>query len=299
MGIGLILITIMLNSRSSSSSRSIICLTSLSHSGSTVFSMALACHQYTVSLGEVYQVLRKGPQFWLHANNNLCSCGQSADTCEFWGPTLRKLINNDVVSPTAPDYFQYAYRLLLDEFARIYPDTMRPIDTSKGVKHLTLLAKDTHVHPSVVFLIRDVRSYAFSQTRLARSQNRKGIKKVKGHHWYQMLRWLKDNRQRESLLTSLQLPYTTAGYEPFCFDPSAVLADTDKFLTLPQRQATANLAQSKHHVLFGNPMRHCETRKKHVHYDHRWFNDTDYLAPAALLPFVMKYNKHKVYGNGL
>lgn len=276
----------------------ITCLTSLSHSGSTVFSMALACHQNTVSLGEIYQVLRKGPQFWLYATENTCSCGQPASTCDFWGPTLRKLLAEDIVSPTSPHYFQNAYRLLLREFARIYTTDMRAIDTSKGVKHLKLLADDTQIDPTVVFLIRDVRSYACSQTRLARSQNRKGVKKVKGHHWYQMLRWHKDNKQRESLLSSLGLPYITAGYEPFCFDPPAILSLTDDFLALPKRQESANLVQSKHHVLFGNPMRNCETRKKKVHYDHRWFNETDYLAPAALLPFVMKYNKQKVYGEG-
>lgn len=274
----------------------ITCLTSLSHSGSTVFSMALACHQNTVSLGEIYQVLRKGPQFWLHATDNTCSCGKPASECDFWGPTLRKLIAQDIVSPTSEHYYQQAYRLLLNEFTRIYSPQARAIDTSKGVKHLKILAQDKLINPTVVFLIRDVRSYACSQTRLARAQNRKGVKKIKGHHWYQMLRWHKDNKQRESLLASLGLPYITTGYEPFCFDPATVIQQTDDFLALPKRQATANLAESKHHVLFGNPMRNCETRKKKVHYDSRWFNETDYLAPAALLPFVMKYNKQKVYG---
>ncbi|MBU2979577.1 hypothetical protein [Alteromonas sp. C1M14] len=273
----------------------VICLTSLSHSGSTVFSMALACHQNTVSLGEVYQVLREGPEYWLNANDKICSCGQPAAKCDYWGPALRKLIEQKVTSPSTDGYFEQAYHLLLDEFRHLYSPQMQAIDTSKGVKHLKLLADSGNIDTRVVFLIRDVRSYSCSQTRLARSENRKGFKKVKGHHWYQMLRWLIDNKKRESLLSSLALPYTTTGYEPFCFEKESVLADTFAFLDLPSRSSSANLAESKHHVLFGNPMRNCESRKQKVHYDSRWFNETGYLTPAAMFPFVMQYNKAKVY----
>ncbi|MEG3766970.1 hypothetical protein [Alteromonas sp. 14N.309.X.WAT.G.H12] len=273
----------------------VICLTSLSHSGSTVFSMALACHQNTVSLGEVYQVLREGPEFWLGANDKVCSCGQPASECEFWGPALRKLTDKQVTSPNADGYYGQAYQLLLEEFRRIYSPQMQAIDTSKGVKHLKLLANSNAIDTRIVFLIRDVRSYSCSQTRLARAQERKGLKKVKGHHWYQMLRWLVNNKKRESLLTSLNLPFITTGYEPFCFEKDKVLSETFSFLNLPTQHCSANMAESKHHVLFGNPMRHCKTRKQKVHYDSRWFKETGYLAPAAFLPFVMQYNKAKVY----
>lgn len=276
----------------------VICLTSLSHSGSTVFSMALACHQNTVSLGEIYQVLREGPEFWLGANDKICSCGQPASKCEYWGPALRKLSEKQVTSPSADGYYEQAYHLLLEEFRRIYSPQMQAIDTSKGVKHLKLLANNKAIDTRVVFLIRDVRSYSCSQTRLARAQKRKGFKKVKGHHWYQMLRWLVNNKKRESLLTSLNLPFTTAGYEPFCFEKENILTETFSFLNLPTQTGSADLAESKHHVLFGNPMRHCETRKQKVHYDSRWFHETGYLAPAAIFPFVMQYNKTKVYNFG-
>lgn len=275
----------------------IICLTSLSHSGSTVFSMALACHENVVSLGEVYQVLREGPEYWLNNTERLCSCGQSAFECEFWHTALNNLCSQDIISPAQPNYFINAYHSILNTFKDVHGNQYCPVDTSKGTKHLQLFAQSETINPKALLLIRDVRAYTCSQTKLARSQNRKGLKKVKGHYWYQMLRWHHGNTKRENLLNSLRLPYITIGYESFCFNEAATLSKTFDFLGLKEQQKNNGLSQSKHHVLFGNPMKNCSKRKAEVRYDARWLHETDYMGPAAIFPFVMQYNKSRVYAN--
>ena len=273
----------------------IICLTSLSHSGSTVFSMALACHENLISLGEIYQVLRMGPTYWLNKLEHRCSCGAPAEQCDFWQPVLATMRRFNIIDPTSPSYYPDAYATLLNQFAKLYGKDYQPIDTSKGVKHLKLLAGSQTIDARALFLIRDVRSYASSQARLARSQSRKGFKKVKGHYWYQMMRWLSDNKKRESLLNELALPFETVGYEPFCFNPSETLDNVYDFLALAKTSSNENLDKSTHHVLFGNPMRNCETRKAEVRYDDRWFSETDYMLAAALIPTLMQYNQARVY----
>jgi len=276
----------------------IICLTSLSHSGSTVFSMALACHENLISLGEVYQVLRMGPTYWLNRQEHRCSCGAPAEQCDFWRPVLTSMRSLDTINPTQPNYYPEAYATVLAQFSKLYGKDYRPIDTSKGIKHLKLLAKSETIDARALFLIRDVRSYASSQARLARSQPRKGLKKVKGHYWYQMMRWLSDNKKRESLLTDLALPFETVGYEPFCFNPTQTLDSVYDFLSLPKTSSNKNLVKSTHHVLFGNPMRNCETRKTEIRYDDRWFSETNYMLAAALIPTLMQYNQARVYASG-
>ena len=281
----------------SSDKQSIIFLTSLSHSGSTVFSMALACHENLVSLGEVYQVLREAPEYWLNNNEQTCSCGQPAHQCDFWGSALKRMANQKL-SPEQPNYFNNAYSTVMSTFQNLYGNNYQAIDTSKGIKHLQLLSNNKAINAKAIHLIRDVRAYACSQIKLARSQNRKGFKKVKGHHWYQMLRWLHGNSKRETLLKSLNVPYTTVGYESFCFHKNPTLEKTFEFLGLNHQPDTNTLAQSKHHVLFGNPMKNCPKRKSAVNYDARWLHETDYMTPAAFLPFVMQYNRSKVYPPG-
>lgn len=286
------------NDAFSPSKQTIVCLTSLSHSGSTVFSMALACHENLISLGEIYQVLRMGPTYWLNKQAHLCSCGAPADKCEFWQPVLSQMRSLDILNPAKLNYYPDAYATVLSQFSKLYGNDYQPIDTSKGVKHLTLLAGSETIDVRALFLIRDVRSYASSQARLARSQPRKGLKKVKGHYWYQMMRWLSDNKKRESLLNELALPFEVVGYEPFCFNPSETLDNIYDFLALPKTPRNENLGKSTHHVLFGNPMRNCETRKAEIRYDDRWFSETNYMLAAALIPTLMQYNQARVYASG-
>lgn len=279
-------------------SKKFFAITSLSHSGSTVFSMALACHNNLVSLGEIFQVLRQRPSYWLNDDEHLCSCGQPAAKCGFWGPALTRLQQDipDIENPSSRyQHIPQAYDVLLDTFQSQFGEERRVVDTSKGTRHLKLIAEREELNPEVLLLLRDVRSFAYSQTRLAKRAKRKGLKKVKGHYWFQMLKWYFGNIKREKILKQNQVQYQKIGYEHFCFHTTDVLNELYDTLSLPPRSTTQSLAQAEHHILFGNPMRLSEKQAREVKYDSRWLKDSRYIVPAFLMPFVTRYNRKNVY----
>ena len=273
-------------------------VTSLSHSGSTAFSIALASHPDLISLGEVFQVLRHAPEYWLHDANHTCSCGKPTAQCGFWGPALEQIRANVPMPAKGEEKYSHvslAYKELLSYFHKVYGDEKRMVDTSKGIRHLNLIASDPLLSPTICFLLRDVRSYASSQTRLARSEQRSGLKKIKGHYWFPMLKWYQGNRKREKLLNRSELNVVKIGYEQFCFNVESVLGQVYHSAGLPLLSSTGNLEQAEHHILFGNPMRLSAKKSSEIAYDARWLKENDYLLPACLMPFVMKYNRQAVY----
>lgn len=275
-------------------------ITSLSHSGSTVFSMALACHQQLVTVGEVFQVVRKHPRAMLEDKARDCSCGKHASECEFWGPVLRALGNlNYQEGDKKYDHVPSAYEIVAQHFHSIYGDDRYMVDTSKGLHHIEAMIASTKLTPNAVFLLRDVRAYANSQTRLASKQNRKGLKKVKTHFWFQILKWYFGNRKREKLLLQTNTPYTTVGYDAFCFEIGKTLANVYEAMDLPPVCQDEDLSGSAHHVLFGNPMRLEPCAHAEIRYDSRWFSESGYILPLALMPFIQRYNKRKVYKAGV
>ncbi len=189
----------------------------------------------------------------------------------------------------------HAYKTLLEYFHRVYGDERRMVDTSKGLRHLNLITEHAAFSPTVCFLLRDVRSYACSQTRLARSEQRSGLKRVKGHYWYQMLKWYQGNRKREKLLARSDLNVVKIGYEQFCFNVESILGQVYQAAGLPLLPQGGNLEHAGHHILFGNPMRLSAKKSSTIAYDARWLKENDYLLPASLMPFVMKYNQQNVY----
>jgi hypothetical protein len=261
--------------------------------------MALACHQQLVSLGEVFQVIRKPADYWLIDNKDNCSCGKSAAECEFWSKALGRIKSLPIETSGQAKYqhIPAAYNIVLDTFQELYGDNMFPVDTSKGTRHLDFIAKDKGIDPNVLFLLRDVRSFSNSQTRLAKSQNRTGLRKLKNTHWFQLLKWYFGNKKRENMLCDNHIKYHTVGYETFCFKTNQTLSTAYSQLKLAPFQQGQDIQQSQHHVLFGNPIRLDQSKQQRIEYDARWLKDNGYIVPLALMPFVRHYNKNKVYGN--
>lgn len=272
----------------------IFTITSLSHSGSTVFSMALACHQQLVSVGEVFQILRDDPNKWLHDAAHNCSCGKHASECEFWGPVLRSL----KALPRTDDKYAHipkAYEIVADQFSAIFGKEKYMVDTSKGLHHIRAIEKTANLMNEAILLMRDVRAYACSQTRLTSKQNRKGLKKIKTHYWFQILKWYFGNRKRQKLLNELNIDYKSVGYDQFCFNIDKTLAAIYAKADLTEHAQCDSLAQSQHHVLFGNPMRLSTEAHAEIRYDNRWMVERGYLLPLVLFPFVGRYNSKNVY----
>lgn len=274
----------------------IITVTSLSHSGSTIFSMAMAGHQQLVSVGEVFQVLRKRPDVWLEDSAKYCSCGKHSSECEFWAPVLNAL-KSLPASETKYGHISAAYEIVARYFEEIFGADKYMVDTSKGLRHITVIQKSPLLTTQTIFLLRDVRAYACSQTRLAAKQNRKGLKKIKTQFWYHILRWYFGNRKREKLLKSTKTPYHTVGYDAFCFKVVPTLAKVYQNIGLSSTEQSAGLSNSQHHVLVGNPMRLEPGAHAEIRYDNRWFKETGYMLFLEMLPMIKRHNRIKVYAD--
>lgn len=265
----------------------VIVLNSLSHSGSTVLSMVLSASQNAVSLGEVYQILRDKPSKWLE-NNESCSCGKSSESCEFWHPVLRHIQTHQI------DDIAERYKYTLEQFTRIYGIHSTLIDTSKGDKHIDIYRR-LNVTFKLIYLLRDVRSFAYSQSKVAARQNRKGLKKIKGKVWFQFLKWYFGNKKRLNKFERASIEYHKIGFEDFCFNQSDRLIELCDYVDIPFNAEYLSMINAEHHVLMGNPMRHQKDKQSAIKYDSSWLSDRRNAIPSALFPFITAYNKRHVY----
>lgn len=265
----------------------VIVLNSLSHSGSTVISMVLSSAVNAVSLGEIYQVLRDNPDDWL-AKDDKCSCSNPLGMCEFWKPVLEHIKTKNITDIVE------RYRFSLEYFGKLYGENGILIDTSKGVKHLDIY-KQLDVHYKLVYLIRDVRSYAFSQSKVAARQKRKGIKKVKGQVWFQFLKWYFGNKKRLSKFSKEDINCHTVGYEDFCFNQEARLKQICAHTDIDYKETYLTMSESKHHVLMGNPMRNNKSKQAGIRYYSSWLTDKRNIIPSIIFPFVLSFNIKLVY----
>lgn len=265
----------------------IIVLNSLSHSGSTVLSMVLSSADNAVSLGEIYQILRDNPQDWLE-RNDACSCSNTLAACEFWKPVLEHIKSNNIVDIVE------RYRYAIQYFEKLYGENSVLVDTSKGVKHLAIYKK-LEINYKLIYLIRDVRSFAFSQSKVASRQVRKGIKKVKGKVWFQYLKWYFGNKKRLSQFSKEGIDYHKVGYEDFCFNQEERLEQICEHIDIEYKQTHLTLSDAEHHILMGNPMRKNKSKQNGIRYDSSWLRDKRNIIPSFILPFVLSYNAKHVY----
>lgn len=271
----------------------LVIINSLSHSGSTILSMIIANHDEMISLGEIYQVLREPSSYWLNDSDKKCSCGLAAAECEFWGNTLRKTNKLEETETDQHKLVAAKYKIAIDTFHQQYKDKT-PVDTSKGERHLKLLIKLAWPTIKLIYLIRDVRGYALSQTTLARSQNRKGIRRIKNSMSFQFLKWYFSNRNRLKIISHSSLDHVITSYEALCLNTASSTNTITNFLNVTDTQ-TPGLDSSQHHVLFGNPIRNTPDKRKSLQYDARWKNNIECEKTAKKLAFIMRYNKRMVY----
>lgn len=275
----------------------LIAINSLSHSGSTVLSMVLAGHNQLISLGEIFQVLREKPEKWLNDPDALCSCGEKADKCNIWGPALMKIAATPALSITTNKYdnINEKYQIVLETFNQVAGNDKTAIDTSKGFRHLKLIAENKNIDSNIIFLMRDARAYATSQTRIARSQNRKGLRKLKQSTFFQLIKWYFGNKQRISYIADQKIEAHYTSYEDLCFHSKATVNDICQSLNLDYQEQMIRLTDTNHHILFGNPMRLNKQKQMSLSYDSRWLANNDWNWPFAYLPKIKHFNKKHIY----
>jgi len=277
--------------------QNLVLVNSLSHSGSTVLSMVLAGHDNLISLGEVFQVLREDPSRWLDDAEAVCSCGAKAGDCNVWGTALRKIAENPALAMTENKYdnINEKYQIVLQTFNEVYGDKILAVDTSKGFRHLKQITNDDNINIETIFLMRDARAYATSQTRIARAQKRKGLRKIKQSTLFQLIKWYIGNRQRQKYIKEKKLNAHQTSYENLCFHSEDTVRDLCDFLDIPYQDKMIQLTDTQHHILFGNPMRLNKQKQMSLSYDSRWLANNEWTTPFALFGRIKKYNKKYIY----
>lgn len=273
-------------------------INSLSHSGSTLLSLVLSTKADCISLGEIYQVVRETPETFLDDKSYLCSCGETAANCPFWGPTLNDIKTKLPNNGKRHEQIYEKYQIVLDSFAEQYGDDKYLVDTSKGSKFLSFLDQHKDLNPQVFFLLRDVRSYTHSQVLNAQKQNRKGLKKLKSWPFFLFLKWYGGNKKRLDYFQKNRISHIKIGYEELCLEPEKTESRIHNFLKVDKPASDhLQIDMPESHILYGNDLRLKKQNKIAIKYDGRWLKNKSLFWPASILWFVTRFNHEHVYSN--
>jgi hypothetical protein len=282
------------------SSRKLLLIRGLGHSGTTILDLALGAHPRMVGLGEAARILRRplpgeehrGPA-QLRAelrHQRVCTCGATAAQCPVWGDLLEWLPAHDHLP-------------LADKFRRLMEAvSFAGVQAGHADDWLVDSYQDDLELPSqsfpdldvrVVFLVRDVRSWVHSRVRDRRNKGKSllGVRNV--------VRWCRVNRRFERELQRCGKPVFPLGYEELALAPDQALGRLCEWLGLEFSEAmlTPGLASGSH-ILSGNRVRFDPQKTRQIRYDASWLQAPAWPASAALIwPQLAQMNRRLVYAN--
>ena len=271
--------------------RRVVFIASLGHSGSTLLDLILGSHPAVVGLGEVGRSAAPagaGPG----DGSPVCSCGRPAAECDFWGRVLPRL----AAEPAADE--RRRYEIVLDGFAAQFGADRIAVDSSKYLSWLGILAGLDDIDLRVLFLVRDVRSFAISEIDNVDRKRATGRAYRGTGGFTAFRRWHAENLKMARFLAARGLPFLRVGYEELCLAPGQTVPRICRFLDVPYEPAMLELARSSSHVLRGNRMRH-DAGRRAIAYDPRWLVRREWMLPALLCPRIMRFNREQVYSSGL
>ncbi len=258
---------------------------SLSHSGSTVLDLMLSRHEKAVGLGEVHSVFKR-KQATQEGTESTCSCGEHMNACELW---TQYKITEEAINPK--DYKQ-KYEILFHTAPVNESEVV--VDSSKEYKNLDTL-HDMHqkgeIELHVIFLIKDVRSWAVS---VEKAKRRSG--KPPSSYLTSFLRWYKRNKRIERHLQGNKIPYTQIGYDELCFHQKKAFKKIFSDAELSSQEFSME-NQPTTHIAYGNRTKKEQPESGALKYDDRWVHNYRLNFMILLLPFVFSWNKRNVYGN--
>ncbi len=277
------------------------------HSGSTLLNLMRGGHPRLIAVGEVYSLFGAKQMNWLERGQEVrCSCGMHLDQCEFWGPVAQRLRENDRNQGSV----QEAYCIFLESFHEYFGADAIPVDISKTDEALQALRELDDVELNVIFLIRDVRSWAVSM----RDVNRRAgefkvtdlVKKFGWKAWRPFLgrttvkyfwHWYLLNKGTQKLLRENGIKSFQIGYEELTLYPDFIMRKISEFLEVDFVEDLLRPGGGIGHVIIGNRMRSDPNKRERVAYDDRWFYSLEWQWPAILFPNIMRYNSAEVYRN--
>jgi hypothetical protein len=271
--------------------RPLVFIAGLGHSGSTVLDMMVGGHPQFIGLGEVKQVLQGDRLHRDRLQREICTCGRKMPECEFWGEVLQR-----IRSTRGEDYVE-RYRMLLEVFDEVFAPDIIPVDSSKSMPYLRMLARIPDLDVKVLYIIRDVRSWSVSQLDTIK-QAQKKPKPLQNNAYYFFWRWYIRNRRYLGFTSGQNLHVHQLGYEELALQPEKTLKAVCRFLGVEFDPSMLNIRKTRSHSVLGNRMR-TQKEKTRIQYDHRWFVRNEWKIPSVLFPNIMNYNRRQVYREGL
>ena len=266
-----------------------IYIVSLFHSGSTLLNLLLGCHSKAVALGEIHSVYRK-----IKDKQRVCTCGEEIDQCRVWSHLFQQYRNNR-------ETFISFYNDLIKNVEGQYSNEHLIIDSSKRLGTLKYLIENGIKDISVLFLIKDVRSFTQSINSLKHSKGKRkkdGWRRIYKYFVpYNIRRWHRENKEIKEYLTTHNVSHFQIGYEELCFFPEEMLRQISKFLEIDFERNMLIPQKSHSHIIRGNRMRFDSNKLSGIKYDARWKNNRMISFLCPLFSSVMNWNDKNVYSN--
>lgn len=282
----------------------LIYIAGLAHSGSTVLNLCLGSHPRLVGLAEIHWMTQFNEVQLRDEAGQICTCGQRAGQCAFWGPVFNEMLANVDADPQA------RYQIIFRHFLRHFGPDAVLVDSSKGWPALQCLTQIPGLDIHVLFLIRDVRAFIFShQKALPQELKMKRLRPITGaarvDSWlyrltikqplYLAWKWYLRNRQLERRLAASGLPTHTVSYEHFAQQPQQALEEICAFLGIDYTAEMLVPGAGESHNFLGNQMMFLDEKKASIQYDDRWTQRREWRLAYALSPHIAHYNQQRVY----
>jgi len=251
-------------------------IASSSHSGTTILSRYLCKEKGFLSLGEIHLTWLKYLSDKDVLMKEICSCGQSASSCNFWSEIFSIWNLNHGL--------QNAYSELVKFCMNQYPE-FTIVDSSKYIKGISPWMEFENVDLRVIHLVKDVRNYTVSQIDNAL---KKGVRrKLPGfrHHFF----WWQQHQRLIKFLNDNQLNSILMSYEKWAIEPTFMFLNKVNGLNNPLNIINPKKADSVHHILTGNNSRLTSDIDRIV-YDYRWFHRNEWLLAYLLMGPIRKFN---------
>ena len=278
----------------------------LGHSGSTILDLALGAHPQMLGLGEALRILQRpqpgesaqGPTF-LRGEGRFkrrCTCGALAGECPVWGPSLEGLVDLDQ-GPLESKLLRLLKQV----------ESHHRLGSGSGLKLRWIVESyqaDTELvgrlatrldRPvKVVFLTRDVRSWAHSEARRVKGRHHSAAARA-------LLRWWRVNQRLAQQLEAAGCSVFNLGYEELALAPEAALQRLCSWLELDFQPAMLTPGEcSSSHILSGNRMRFEPEQTRSIRYDAAWLASRSWpLRLATSFPPIAALNRRLVYSNDL
>lgn len=252
------------------------------YSGSTLLSFLLATHPEIATIGERRKFYNKS----IKPNpneNQICSCGQEFQNCEFWSRIKKGLLTkvnpkdlktnmtefqifkNKYVQRIASEIYKFS---LLNGFSKsIQPFGKRMesmiklnhllakeilalencstfLDTSKVIDHALYLSQIKDIDFYIIWLTRDPRAQVHS----AIKYNDWTIEKAAQH-------WIKEMNTNKRILTKTNIVHIKLRYEALCQNPEKEIKRILEFVGLDSNKISLEFRETEQHIMGNDVMR--------------------------------------------